>query len=246
MPKTRSSTCKKSASCTKRSGHPARCNSKGARVVSVKGKPAKLVTGLEAVLAGDLPSVVEYFQTHEVDEEELLEKFNTSKVRFSKLGIDQSEKVNDACMEKITRELSSPPENCNLHPVLDSIKQALDSSLISLSGYPALLREDFRELIDAFATHFENIFVLRKVERIKKVYIQKLQADLDNTNKNLNQFQSIVDPAAQIVDMIDNLKKEKETLEAKLSKLSGKPSAPKTSKFRLKSQVSSYLDEDIL
>ena len=149
-------------------------------------------------------------------------------------------------MEKITRELSSPPENCNLHPVLDSIKQALDSSLISLSGYPALLREDFRELIDAFATHFENIFVLRKVERIKKVYIQKLQADLDNTNKNLNQFQSIVDPAAQIVDMIDNLKKEKETLEAKLSKLSGKPSAPKTSKFRLKSQVSSYLDEDIL
>ena len=122
----------------------------------------------------------------------------------------------------------------------------MDSSGISLSGYPALLREDFRELIDAFATHFENIFVLRKVERIKKGYIQKLQTDLDNTNKNLNQFQSIADPAAQIVGMIDNLKKEKESLEAKLSKLSGKPSAPKTSKFRLKSQVSSYLDEDIL
>ena len=149
-------------------------------------------------------------------------------------------------MEKITRELSSPPENCNLHPVLDSIKQALDSSGISLSGYPALLREDFRELIDAFATHFENIFILRKVERIKNGYVQKINTDLANTEKNLKQFQLIADPGTQICGMIDNLKTEKETLEAKLSKLSGKPSAPKPSKFRLKSQVSSYLDEDIL
>ena len=212
----------------------------------MKGKPSKILTGLEAVLSYDLPSVVEYLKEHEVDEEELLDKFNSSKVRFSKLGIDQSEKANDACMEKITRELSSPPENCNLHPVLDSIKKTLDSSGISLSEYPKLLREDFRELIEAFATHFENTFVLKKFERIKKGYTQKLQTDLDNTNKNLNQFQLIDNPAAQIVGMIDDLKKEKETLEDKLSKLSGKPSVSKSSKFRLKTQMSQYLDEDIL
>ena len=75
---------------------------------------------------------------------------------------------------------------------------------------------------------------------LRKIFLESRGAGV------LNQFQSIADPAAQIVGMIDNLKKEKETLEAKLSKLSGKPSAPKTSKFRLKSQVSSYLDEDIL
>ena len=200
--------------CVKKSGHVGACRGLQAVVSTPSG--SKIVSGFASILSQDPETIRDHIakNTDGADRTEMLEHFHTKNVKFGKKRCHSQLTEDKAKLEEVEFELKK--SKFDITVIRDVIREQLRVSDIHHSIYSKVIREEIHKYIETMASHYDSIYVLKKMQKVQTARVATLKHELSQVQADLAKYagsdlpeafkEAVVRMRSQETSLIEELK----------------------------------------
>ena len=149
---------------------------------------SKLVSGFASILSKTPEAIRDHIakNTDGADRTEMLEHFHTKDVKFGKKRCHCQLSSDKAKLEEV--ELTLKKSKFDITAIRDTIREQLRVSDIHHSVYSKVIREEIHNYIETMASHYDSIYVLKKMQKVQNARVATLKHELSQVQTDLAKY----------------------------------------------------------